>query len=274
MSNRKKEGSIGKFEIKKTILISFLLLFNVTFCCRYLEEHPFAKSSCVLNETVEIHGIDEVDGINGTDGARVERANRTNGIDETESQDEFGNRSLSTFCCENVDKKRHDVEPTYYVLTIIVAVLILYVIREFAISIRSEFYNYFGKMFEGSPDPKNDYSWDVYEGDWIRTRYGRLDDEFEEEEPEIDDEENDAERPKIENADKKKSVGITDEKIIKESNNNDDDEIACKICFENKRKCAAVPCGHYAVCYSCSVRLSSECCICKQNVEKYIVVYQ
>ncbi|KAM3252690.1 E3 ubiquitin-protein ligase APD2-like [Capsicum annuum] len=58
------------------------------------------------------------------------------------------------------------------------------------------------------------------------------------------------------------------------SSSSDDlyDENICIVCYDEKRNCFFIPCGHCATCYSCAKRITEEenknCPICRQPIRR------
>ncbi|CAD8122654.1 unnamed protein product [Paramecium sonneborni] len=83
--------------------------------------------------------------------------------------------------------------------------------------------------------------------------------------------------------------GITEEQLIsqqqsknlitKQEQNQQSDQLCetekCQICFANKRKFVAIPCGHYIYCQSCKelVLQKLKCLLCRQNVLKMFEIF-
>ena len=126
---------------------------------------------------------------------------------------------------------------------------------------------YIGDLFAGPPEPKSDHSWDLKEGKWVRTHFGSHDVLHDDER---DSEEEEEKEDESERKPTPSTVTAVDEKMTEK----DDQREACTICFENKRKCVAVPCGHLSICYGCSTLSKLVCCICNQTVDSYTVVYK
>jgi hypothetical protein len=71
------------------------------------------------------------------------------------------------------------------------------------------------------------------------------------------------------------------EKKSKINNGKDKDEIeedpdkACIICFTNKKRCAAIPCGHFMSCISCAIELEKKniCPTCREPVDFFNIMY-
>uniref|UniRef100_A0A0C9RQX4 TSA: Wollemia nobilis Ref_Wollemi_Transcript_937_1609 transcribed RNA sequence n=1 Tax=Wollemia nobilis TaxID=56998 RepID=A0A0C9RQX4_9CONI len=54
------------------------------------------------------------------------------------------------------------------------------------------------------------------------------------------------------------------------------DENVCTICFEHQKNSFFQPCGHYATCYSCGLRVkevTAVCPICRQNIQDVRKIY-
>ena len=69
-------------------------------------------------------------------------------------------------------------------------------------------------------------------------------------------------------------VAITgsDEKVSE-----NDAENQCIICWENKIQCAALPCGHYKYCISCSEKIretnNPKCSVCRKAITQFVKIY-
>ncbi len=56
----------------------------------------------------------------------------------------------------------------------------------------------------------------------------------------------------------------------------DNPDNACIICLNNKKKCAAIPCGHFMFCISCAIDLEKDklpCPTCRKNVDFFNIMY-
>lgn len=57
----------------------------------------------------------------------------------------------------------------------------------------------------------------------------------------------------------------------------DDADKACIICFANKKRCAAIPCGHFMSCISCTIELEKThdivCPTCREPVDFFNIMY-
>lgn len=51
-----------------------------------------------------------------------------------------------------------------------------------------------------------------------------------------------------------------------------DDETACKICFENQRNATFVPCGHVVACYTCALSVDS-CPMCRHAITTIVKLF-
>lgn len=55
-------------------------------------------------------------------------------------------------------------------------------------------------------------------------------------------------------------------------NMDDDDNVVCKICFENNREICFLPCRHVCTCKNCAARCKL-CCICRVTIAQRLEVY-
>lgn len=56
----------------------------------------------------------------------------------------------------------------------------------------------------------------------------------------------------------------------------DNPDNACIICLNNKKKCAAIPCGHFMFCISCAIDIEKDklpCPTCRKNVDFFNIMY-
>ncbi|CAL5202516.1 unnamed protein product [Lathyrus oleraceus] len=64
--------------------------------------------------------------------------------------------------------------------------------------------------------------------------------------------------------------------IIEGETSNNDLRRLCVICFDARRDCFFLPCGHFATCYTCGTRIAAETCtcpICRRKMKKLKKIY-
>ncbi|CAI8596885.1 unnamed protein product [Vicia faba] len=64
--------------------------------------------------------------------------------------------------------------------------------------------------------------------------------------------------------------------IIEGETSNNDIRCLCVICFDARRDCFFLPCGHFATCYACGTRIAAESCtcpICRRKMKKLRKIY-
>ncbi|CAK8565932.1 unnamed protein product [Lathyrus sativus] len=64
--------------------------------------------------------------------------------------------------------------------------------------------------------------------------------------------------------------------ILEGETSNNDLRCLCVICFDARRDCFFLPCGHFATCYACGIRIAAETCtcpICRRKMKKLRKIY-
>ncbi|TMW85649.1 hypothetical protein EJD97_022766 [Solanum chilense] len=68
------------------------------------------------------------------------------------------------------------------------------------------------------------------------------------------------------------TYGTCDEDDLESGNEDLYDENICIVCYDNKRNCFFIPCGHCATCLSCAERITEEenknCPICRRVIRR------
>jgi len=66
---------------------------------------------------------------------------------------------------------------------------------------------------------------------------------------------------------------ITTSLLLKKMDDLELNKTSCVICYEKEIRYAILPCGHYAFCKDCIIKINSFCPICNQKKTSHTIIY-